>query len=1157
MRLPVIHSWLAASLAAAMAFTAQPASALSFTDTPLFLSVSVAPNLILTLDDSGSMTYAYVPDGISGGSSTRRYKSGDFNGMYYNPATTYTAPTDASGTSLSTSFNSAYINGFDTSRGTRDLSSNYRPTSSYSPNSSSQSFASHPSADFGCTTCGVAAYYYVYDTSLASCAPSPTDDDCYRKVDVSSTSGPGGTDERQNFANWYSFYRTRNLATVSAAARAFASVASTTRVSWQALNTCNSFTSGSCSGWSGSSVDNRIEAYGSGQKSDLYTWLFRLPASGGTPLRTAMQRAGQYLQTTGVNSPYAYEPRVTQSPEYACRQSFHIMMTDGIWNSDSFSSYGNADSTATTLPDGAAYAAQGPFQDSSSNTVSDIAFYYWANDLQSGIANQLPTYTPDTSGSSTAQYWNPRNDPATWQHMVNFNVGLGLSDALNTTAGDGVYDSYPLWGGDTYSGDYSNLVSGSVSWPSASTNATPGNVYDLWHASLNSRGQFFSAESPDSLVSAMQNILSQISNRTGSAGSVASNSTSLNTGSYVFQSSFNSADWTGSVKSYSVGTDGTLAASASWDAGTQINGQSSTSSDSRVIITQGASDGIPFQWASLTAAQQTALNTNASGVSDARGSDRLGWLRGRTQHEGSGASALRQRPVSKLGDIVNSGPWHVGKPAAGYADSEHPGYAAFAGSYASRKSVVYVGANDGMLHGFDASTSGGSPGSEVLGYVPSGVYANLSWLSDQSYTGSTHKFFVDGSPFAGDADLDSSAASNWRTVLAGTFNSGAKGLFLLDVTDPSSFNEGNAASLVLAEFNDSHDTDMGHLFNHPPVNLANGQPRQIAKMENGEWALIMGNGYNSTNGHAALYILFLAGGADGTWSTSDYKKITLDSSGSNGLGTPYPHDADGDGLIDTIYAGDLKGNLWKVDTSASSAASWGIPANLSSQPLFLARDGSSNPQPIVEPPAVTPHPSGTGQLVLFGSGKYLESGDNSDTSAQTFYGVWDKGDGTRPTRSQLVQQTLTESGSSRTPSSNNVDWSTKYGWYMDLPSSGERVTGVPYLISGIIFFNTLIPSTAACSTGGSGWLMALDYDSGGVASAAIFDTNGDGKVDGLDTATGGVKNDGSVGGSTIIFGTGNGDPDAIAVYSELSGSLEAIELGLGSLSGRISWREVK
>jgi type IV pilus assembly protein PilY1 len=128
---------------------------------------------------------------------------------------------------------------------------------------------------------------------------------------------------------------------------------------------------------------------------------------------------------------------------------------------------------------------------------------------------------------------------------------------------------------------------------------------------------------------------------------------------------------------------------------------------------------------------------------------------------------------------------------------------------------------------------------------------------------------------------------------------------------------------------------------------------------------------------------------------------------------------------------------------------------------------------------------------------------------------------------------------------------------MDLPSSGERVTGVPYLVSSIIFFNTLIPSSTACSTGGSGWLMALDYDSGGVASAAIFDTNGDGKVDGLDTPTGGVKNDGSVGGSTIIFGTGNGDPDAIAVYSELSGSLEAIELGLGSLSGRISWREVK
>ncbi|MFN3595525.1 MAG: hypothetical protein ACK4TK_12740, partial [Thiobacillaceae bacterium] len=248
------------------------------------------------------MAWAAVPDSIAqwGDDNTavknsRRWKSANFNPLYYNPNVTYTPPVDANGNALTTSFTAAWRNGFDTSRGSVDLSSGYRPMDVYRPNSDCSStsnttchYVNHPAADFANTTANTAAYYYVFDHSLTNCDGTRNDDDCYRRVVVSDTSGPGGTDERQNFANWYSFYRTRNLMTVTAAARAFASVGGNVRLAWQALSACNSFGT-SCQGWnSGTSYDNRIRTFQGTHRSNFYNWLFRLPADGWTPLRSAL-----------------------------------------------------------------------------------------------------------------------------------------------------------------------------------------------------------------------------------------------------------------------------------------------------------------------------------------------------------------------------------------------------------------------------------------------------------------------------------------------------------------------------------------------------------------------------------------------------------------------------------------------------------------------------------------------------------------------------------------------------------------------------------------------------------------------------------------------------------------------------------------------------
>jgi type IV pilus assembly protein PilY1 len=701
----------------------------------------------------------------------------------------------------------------------------------------------------------------------------------------------------------------------------------------------------------------------------------------------------------------------------------------------------------------------------------------------------------------------------------------------------------------------------------------------------------YSASNLTSLNATFNTIFADILTKTGSAASVATNSTNLKTESRVFQAKFSSADWSGQLLQYKLND----LINSEWDTGSKINSQTP---NSRVIITKGATGGIPFRWSTtnLTSSQQTYLNQNASGVADGLGSRRVDYLRGDDTNELNGT--FRVRSVSKLGDIVNSNPWYVGPPSAGYSDVDHPGYTAFRNGASLRKPVVYVGGNDGMLHGVDASLDfstvpAGAPtttaGNEVLAYVPSTVYSNLSKLTGLTYNQSqNHKYFVDGSPMAADAYLGSS----WYSTLIGSLGAGGKGYYALNITDPSSltgFIESSAASILLWEFTNNDDSDVGYSFNNPPAN-ANGQAKQIVKMANGKWAVILGNGYSSgvyspnpspTPGKAVLYILFIEDGMDGTWSTSDYVKITADAPASisddNGLSTPVPFDSDGDGYVDTVYAGDLKGNMWKFlvgpnagdVTVTATPSTWKLALSTAGctnncTPLFSAKDSSNNAQPITWPPEVTLHP-GNGMMVLFGTGKYLESTDNASTGVQTFYGIHDEGV-TVSGRSALTPQSITTTtvGAStfRTMSvgcggaSQPACPTLSKGWYTDLPTSGERITGVPKLDSGTIFFNTFIPSAGQCSSGGTGWLMALDYLTGSLPAGRIFDTNSDVVINTSDTIVSGLQVGAALGGTTLIKSATPGGAGA-GVSSLVTGQLvtNVLNLGLGS-RGRITWREI-
>lgn len=1131
-----------------------PLWAIEVAQVPLYLPTPLAPNVILTLDDSGSMAWAAVPDAIAeegdkhtAVKNSRRWKSAHFNPLYYNPHVTYVPPVDEQGNPLQTSFTAALRNGFDPTRGVVNLSTSYRPMDVYNPasncsvvNNTDCHYVQHPSGDFPDPSAPTAAYYYVFDSTLNNCSGSVTDERCYRKVVVSDRSGPGGTDERQNFANWYSFYRTRNLLTVSAASRALQNIpAGKIRLAWQALSTCNSFGT-SCKGWDNVSYDNRIRSYEGSHRSSFYKWLFRLPARGATPLRSALMRAGEYFMTSGLRSPYAADPQVTAYPEYSCRPNFSILMTDGIWNSDSIT-IGNTDQTNITLPDGKPYTPRAPYQDNNSNSLADIAFYYWARDLRPDLENNLVPYLPDRARSAEQQYWSPKNDPASWQHMVTYTVGLGLTGFLGSD-----------WNGDTHEGPfYSALLAGTRSWPSTAPNASPGNVYDLWHAAINSRGRFFSAEDPQALIAALQATLNRVLERVSSASALATNSTRLTTDTVIYQARFNSTDWSGQLLAIPLNSDGS-SSSPLWDAADRI-----PPAANRNIKTWNGTSGIDFNWSSLNQEQRSVLGNDPT---------ILHYLRGESSLEQRHGGPYRNRE-KLLGDIVNSDPVFVGNQNFGYdllPAPEGPTYRDYVGSKASKPKMIYVGANDGMLHGFDAST-----GVERLAYIPNVVMPNLALLTSPSYA---HRYYVDGSPWVGDAYLNGA----WRTLLIGSTGAGGKAIFALDVSNPTAF----GAADVLWEFT------------HPDLGYTIGQP-MIARLNNGRWAAVFGNGYASSSSNAKLFLVYLDANAQDGWQEgTDYLVLDTDSSTNNGLSSPTLYDHNGDRIVDYIYAGDLQGNVWKFDLSHNSPHLWKVAHSLGNRsiPFFTARNPSGQRQPITSAIEIGPPPPGKlGVMLYFGTGRFFAVGDNTSTEVQSFYALWDNftnngeivycsGSNSSCNRDNVLQsQRILYEGTGpgtlrfRITSADAVDYATKRGWYLDLlpPSGtpqGERVVSAPLLRHGRVIFSTLIPSSDPCRFGGDSWIMELSASSGQRLDYSVFDINADRlynaadevtllidgqtqtvPVSGIASTVGLIKSPAVVSAGEREHKLASGTTGEIAVFGERGG-------GLGY--GRVSWQEL-
>jgi type IV pilus assembly protein PilY1 len=673
------------------------------------------------------------------------------------------------------------------------------------------------------------------------------------------------------------------------------------------------------------------------------------------------------------------------------------------------------------------------------------------------------------------------------------------------------------------------------------------------------------------LQQSLSRAFESISKSAGGAA-VATASTSVDTGTTVYQGLFDPGYWTGDLvaaEAKLVGT--TLTFTQSWSAADLL-----TSSTGRIIFTNdpALNTGLAFQWGSLTTAQQRSLELVVS-TAPALPTDQgiVNYIRGDASREGSGVTAFRARKT-KLGDIINSAPVFVGAPnnyglvtsvpAAYSGDSTYGGFAPV------RTPAVYVGANDGMLHVFDGGT-----GKELFAYIPSMVIPNLKNLASAAYT---HKYFVDGSPVAADIKLgaasssSSSAASSaasaspWRTVLAGSLGAGGKGLYALDITAPDYTSEATVKNSLIWEFTHS---ELGFVFQRPMIT-------RIKTSTGNKWVLITGNGYNSTSGKAQLFIIDLE---QKNVASPNYILVDADPTApasptagpANGLGGVAGIDVDNDGNVDYVYGGDLQGNMWKFDlANATSAATITVSKLSIACRTATVACTTANRQPITAAPAVTPHPVNASHvLVYYGTGKYIENADATDTSRQSMYGVWDEATNTAgtkqtvlQTRNTLLLQTITADTAHpgfRQVTSTAMDWSVNKGWVQDLPDPGERLTGIPTVFKKSVVYNTFVPAAILCdTTGGYGYLMVVDYENGGLVAA--FDLNGDGSIDNSTSTSSSYaaeaaagKKTNTIGGSTLVTGGGNTE----AIGSGTDGKLKSDGFKYKPTTGsRLSWREI-
>ena len=966
------------------------------------------------------------------------------------------------------------------------------------------------------------------------------------------------TEEATNFANWYAFNRTRMQAMKTGAGLAFSGIGSTYRVGFTTIQT-NSTTA---------SDFLKVSDFDSTQKKSWYTKFYAKIPNSGTPLRTALARVGQMFAHKGDLA--AADPM-----QYSCQQNFSLLTTDGYWNSNACTSIKQVDNVTTLgQQDGAPTVSEtniaaemwdgdqggvclddnnGP---SSVGTLADVAYYYAHTDLRdstlSNCSNGVLGTAQDVCKNNVPHI---NSSEPVFQHMSTYTLGLGVSGTL----------SYQFDYDTAKNGDYYDIKHKTKKWPTVMHDAQT-TVDDLWHAAVNGFGKYFSASNPTILKKSLDDALSTIKSSVGSGAAAATSAQALTTQTqnFAYVASYQSVYWYGNLEARKIDAKtAEVSPGADWcitditpdlsTGATACTGKLKTqvheTTDDRTIYlfaASGANRLRNFSYADLTTTEQTyfqpctptapitALSQcgllSAPTLAATTPAALVNYLRGQYGQEMNSSTNVHQSFRGRshpFGDAVGSQPVFVGLPSGlyvdvGYADYKSKMTNSPASGYTSATdytfpTTVYIGANDGMLHAFNATD-----GVERWAYIPTTMLPKLRFLADESYSQpNQHKYFVNASPVVADVCFDPCVdKDSWRTILVGGYGAGGKGYYALDITDPAQpkglweFGEGGTTT----------DDDMGYSFGNPI----------ITKRPDGKWVVLLTSGYENTAGSGTgKGVLFVVNPETG----SRYAKITNNSGSKtspSGLGKieAFITNAVTNNTTRDVYGGDMDGNVWRfrLDVGAESVVK-----------IAQLASAIGDVQPITTKPILTTlDDSAQTRYVIVGTGSLLQTSDMTDSKQHAIYAFAENYDVTCATdaatvdrcdqaprggitpataysnstvvpstmatvghcagatasspplpslcshgaREQLVGTTMVANGvdskgrALRASSSTTVaapKTPVVTGCYADFPDTGERVTVDPLIESGKVTVVTNVPESTACSTGGHSFQNVFNY----------------------------------------------------------------------------------
>ncbi len=972
-------------------------------------------------------------------------------------------------------------------------------------------------------------------------------------------------EEMTNFANWYAYYKTRNQMMKTSVGQAFQPVADNYNVGIVSLSTA-----------AAQGAMTAPKPFTGASRTAWYTSLYSMSPSGSTPLRQALHAIGKMYAN---RDPYDYKPG-NEVIQFPCQQNFTFVTTDGYWNGGAAADVVSNDTVESAARFCSATTGCVDARSQVGNSLADVALYWYnggSNDQVSSLRPSLEDWAKTTGLVPAADGENTR------LHMNTYALGLGV-DGLMTY--DPKYSPSPAPGTD-----FHKLITGATGcpwngggtyvWPNPNTEDNSGSaayqsrVDDLWHAAINGHGKYFSASDPLQVIDGLGKALSNIEVKLGAAAAAATSTPNVSQADNdIFAATFTTVRWYGELQGKKIDIiTGAILPTVTWSASEQVGRKVSTDSDTRTIYMLDV-DGARlknFNYTAMTAAEKAWFDNKCSLLAQCStlddtgratvnsGANIVNWLRGQQQH----ANDVLMRAYTKtpttpkgllaplpivLGDIASSKPAYLRDPRKFYPEQA---YLDFKVANGDRQPTVFVGANDGMLHAFDAGT-----GEELWAYAPRITMKKLYVQAGTTYS-TNHQFTVDGSPEVADVKI----GGRWRTVLVAGLNAGGRGYYALDVTDP----ENPTALWELCADpavckGDNLDPDLGLSFGSPMIGIW----KNSAGVE--YWAAFVSSGYNnvpgtdgvnSGNGKGYLYVVDIATGkvlqktstgSGDTTTPSGFARITAISEN--------PHT---DAHVSNVYGGDNLGQMWRFDFSAGST------------PALVKMGDAGVKQPVTTRPDVTTcqvsgvaadgsETSSVYRVVAFGTGRLLDLGDIAGTDVQSAYVLKDTGTGISASQwrstSTMAKQTLAkvENTAAYTINGVKIDLPSQQGWYLDFNlNAGERVNLDPQIIYGGLNIVTNTPSnSSSCRVGGTSNVYQLNVCTGEPLTAM----NVGGTAEPVMIAGQALSNSAAAVGSILIT-LPKGNARQITTNADGSMTDSAVQAAISAPATRGGWRRVR